>query len=131
MNENPYATSSDLSTETLAEPLRADDSLLSTARDVFLVWEKLRVIYVAILGLLTLLLVGGVGVLSLPLVQSIVFGAVVANALYFAGPIVDTYVRWLGYKRSWPRWAMFVGGTLLSIVLTIVLLSVHLLPNQP
>lgn len=76
-------------------------------------------------------LVGFSGVFDLPLAQSIVFGAVVANVLYFAGPIVDTYIRWLGYKHSWPRWTMFVGGTLLSIVFAIGLLSIHLLPNQP
>ncbi|MFN7875851.1 MAG: hypothetical protein ACK5PB_11070 [Pirellula sp.] len=131
MNDNPYAARSDLSVNKSSVPIQTDDSLLSIARGVFLVWEKLRVIYLVILSLLTISLVGFSGVFDLPLVQSIVFGAVVANVLYFAGPIVDTYIRWLGYKHSWPRWTMFVGGTLLSIVLTIGLLSIHLLPNQP
>lgn len=131
MNENPYAARTDLSVNNSSVPIQVDDSLLSIAKNVFLAWEKLRLIYLSILGLLTMSLIGFSGVFNLPLVQSIVFGAVVANVLYFAGPIVDTYIRWLGYKHSWPRWTMFVGGTLLSIVLAIGVLSIHLLPSQP
>lgn len=131
MNDNPYAARSDLGVSKSNVPGQADDTLLSIARGVFLVWEKLRIIYLGILSLLTMSLVGFSGAFDLALVQSIVFGAVVANALYFAGPIVDTYIRWLGYTHPWPRWAMFVCGTLLSMVLAIGLLSIHLLPNQP
>jgi len=65
------------------------------------------------------------------LLRLIVLGAVVANVAYFAGPTVETYVRWLGYNRAWPRWVMFIGGTLMSIVLAIGVLATELLPDQP
>ena len=61
----------------------------------------------------------------------IIEGAVVANFAYFAGPTVETYVRWLGHERMWPRWLMFGSGTLLSIVLAVGVLATALLPSQP
>ncbi len=48
--------------------------------------------------------------------------AVVANVLYLAGPAVDSYIRWLGYRESWPRMAMFTVGTAFSALLAIVIL---------
>jgi len=60
----------------------------------------------------------------------VVEGAVVANIAYFAGPTIETYVKWLGNDRAWPRWVMFVAGTLLSIVLTVGVLATERLSNQ-
>lgn len=131
MNGNPYASSANLSDEKLDSKSLTDDSLLSIARTVFLAWEKLRVIYLSLLTLLTVLLVGFSGIFNVSLMISIMLGAFFANVLYFAGPVIDTYIRWLGYTHSWPRWVMFIGGTILSIVLAIGLLGSHLLPNQP
>jgi uncharacterized protein involved in cysteine biosynthesis len=131
MNDNPYASSSKPNAEELGTEPPIDETLLGIARNVFLAWEKLRVLYLGILTLLVLLLVGFSGILNLSLMISIVFGAFFANVFYFAGPVVDTYIRWLGYRNSWPRWVMFIGGTILSIVLAIGLLGSHLLPNQP
>ena len=48
----------------------------------------------------------------------------------FLAWIVETYIKWLGYDRTWPRWLMFVGGTMLSIILTIGVLATELLPDQ-
>lgn len=131
MNENPYAVSaSPIETETPIKPTN-DESLLSIARQVFLTWEKLRILYIGILGMFTLLLVGFSGLPSLSLMITVMFGAIVSNCLYFAGPIVDTYIRWLGYRDSWPRLVMFVVGTIFSLILALGLLGAHLLPNQP
>lgn len=131
MNDNPYAISTEQSVETFDAKLPNDESLLSIAKTVFLAWEKLRVIYLCILTLLTFFLVGFSGMFNFSLMISIMFGAFFANAFYFAGPVIDTYIRWLGYTHSWPRWVMFVGGTILSIVLAIGVLGSQLLPNQP
>ncbi|MEO8270952.1 MAG: hypothetical protein ABI557_14610, partial [Aureliella sp.] len=49
----------------------------------------------------------------------IIEGAIVANACYFAGPITETYVRWLGYEGKWIRWFLFLGGTLLTAILAV------------
>ena len=43
-----------------------------------------------------------------------------ANMLYLAGPVLDTYIRWLGYRENWPRFAMFVSGTALSALLAVM-----------
>jgi uncharacterized protein YjbI with pentapeptide repeats len=109
----------------------AQTSLLAIARSVFLAWEKLRIAYLILLALITVLLTGVTGIMNLRLLRLIVLGAVVANLAYYAGPAIETYVRWLGYNRAWPRWGMFIGGTLISIVLAIGVLATELLPDQP
>ncbi len=90
----------------------------------------MRLVYVGLLVITTLLFVGPFNVLNLRILPDIVMGAVVANVAYFAGPAVETYVRWLGHNRIWPRWVMFCGGTIFSIALAIASLSSLLLPNQ-
>ncbi len=57
-------------------------------------------------------------------------GAIVANLCYFAGPIIETYVRWLGYDRKWVRWFLFVGGTVLTGMLAIATMAFMFLPDQ-
>lgn len=131
MTENPYAATTTTVYESSSDREAASGSLIAIARRVFLAWEKLRIAYVIILALITVLLTGVSGLLSMRLLQLIIEGAVVANIAYFAGPTIETYVRWLGYNRSWPRWFMFVGGTLISIVLAIGVIATELLPNQP
>ncbi|MCU0711218.1 MAG: hypothetical protein MUC43_04105 [Pirellula sp.] len=131
MNENPYAATNTANASISEDTLGEDRSLLGIARNVFLAWEKLRIIYLGILTLFTLFLVGFSGFLNYSVVMSIVIGAFFANLLYFAGPVIDTYIRWLGYRSSWPRWFMFVCGTLLSLLLALGLLGSQLLPNQP
>jgi ABC-type branched-subunit amino acid transport system permease subunit len=130
MTENPYSATT-TSSRAIPESEFAQMSLLPIARSVFLAWEKLRIVYVIILAFITILLAGATGIFNLALVRLIVLGAVVANVAYFAGPTIETYVRWLGYNRNWPRWVMFIGGTLLSIILEIVLLATELLRDQP
>lgn len=107
-----------------------DRSLLTIARNVFLAWEKLRVVYVIILGSVTVMLTGLSLNVDLPLLRLIVLGAVTANVMYFVGPTTETCVQWLGYSRPWLRWLLFVGGTLLSVLLTIGWLATELLPDQ-
>ena len=131
MTENPYTPTPATFSHAIPETDVAQGSLLAIARSVFLAWEKLRIAYVILLALITVLLTGVTGILNLRLLRLIVLGAVVANVAYFAGPTIETYVRWLGYNRAWPRWFMFIGGTLISIVLTIGVLATELLPDQP
>lgn len=131
MNDNPYSTQSHLSYEPQYFASSDVESLMSIAKTVFIAWEKLRLVYIAVLASTTFLLVGFSGIANVSLMISIAVGAFFANAFYFAGPTVDTYIRWLGYRRAWPRWVLFVGGTMLSIVLTIAWLASYLLPSQP
>lgn len=93
--------------------------------------EKLRIPYLIIPTLLTVLLIVMSEVFHLRLLRMIIPGAVAANVGFFAGPTIETYVRWLGYNKAWPRWFMFVAGTLLSMYLAVALLVMDLFPAQP
>ncbi len=131
MAENPYAAPTDTSSATTPATAHRDEQTLQTvARETFLVWEKLRVAYVAILAVITILLILPCGVFNRRLLRLTAEGAVVANLAYFAGPTIETYLKWLGYNRAWPRWVMFIGGTLLSIILAVGVLATELLPDQ-
>jgi len=121
---NPY-------TAPQAEAVRSGDTesvaqrtLGQVAKGVFLDWEKMRLAYIAILVFFTLLI--GWSELGNPIFWGVcVVGAVVTNLCYFLGPIVDTYVRWLGFRSVALRWIMFTLGTLLTmagVVVTIVTL---------
>jgi len=131
MPENPYAATQTTLSESSSEPAGTDGSLLVIARSVFFAWEKLRIPYLIILTLLTVLLIVMSGIFHLRLLRLIVLGAVAANIGFFAGPTIETYVQWLGYKETWPRWFMFVAGTLLSMYLAVALLVMDLFPAQP
>lgn len=56
-------------------------------------------------------------------------GAVIANVLFFAGPVVETYVHWLGFRQIWLRWVLFFSGTLLSLVMAFGVLLTGLMPE--
>ena len=130
MLENPYSSATDaISSEVLATDPKVG-SLQIIARETFLAWEKLRVAYVAILAVITILMIATCGLLSGRLILLAMKGALAANVLYFAGPTIETYVKWLGYDRVWPRWVMFAGGTLLSIVLAVGVLATELLADH-
>ena len=131
MSENPYSTPMTASAEPVTQvyaPSRSRD-LQEVARHVFWEWEKLRLWYVGILGILTLLLLSA-GTVDLRTLADVCAGAFAANVLYFAGPILETYIRWLGFNSNWPRRIMFTSGTLFATVLAFVYLASRLLPNQ-
>ena len=131
MKENPYASPLESSPPAAEPATDAPNSLVAIARKTFLAWEKLRILFVGILGLITVLATVPLGFPSWRLLIIIVQGAIVANLAFFAGPVVETYVRWLGYNRMWPRWLMFISGTMMTAALAIVVLASELLPNQP
>ena len=98
------------------------------ARTTFLAWERLRLIYISVLGVLTLLLGwGSFGVFEYWL--TVAAGAVVANVCFFAGPIVETYITWLGYQGKWLRTLLFTVGTLFTCVLAVAALAIYAFPN--
>jgi hypothetical protein len=118
---NPYSAPQSLeSVSFLNEP---ELSLLTLARSVFICWEKLRIVYCGLLMVVTMFILGIFDNEDRRIVILIIKGAIAANVLYFAGPIIDTYVRWLSYKSAWPRWLLFCSGTLLAMFLTAV--SLH------
>ena len=134
MTENPFSPPTEsTSSVAMSNVDNVQRSLLVIARSTFLAWEKLRIAYVSILIVITVLLVllvGPAGFLNRRLLLMTVEGAIVANVAYLAGPTIETYVKWLGYDRPWPRWVMFIGGTLLTIILAVGVLATELLPDQ-
>lgn len=118
-SDNPY--SAPLETP---HPIAADSkpgrSFGEIARATFLAWEKLRVFYVMALVVGTCL----GAAFEFPsdwaeLILVIFAGAITANVAYFAGPIIETYVTWLGYRGTWLRKSLFVAGTLFAFMLSV------------
>jgi len=100
---------------------------MSIAKATFLAWERLRIPFVVVLGLITLFLAGP-NLIELQTLIVVAVGAVIANLCFFAGPIVETYVCWLGYEQKWVRWFLFVGGTALTALLAVDTLASMFLP---
>lgn len=126
-DENPYAApAADGESARLLEP--EPQGFGAIARPTFLAWERLRVAYVAMLGLLTIGICGST-ILVPSVLMSILVGAVFANIGFFAGPAVESYARWLGYKGQWLRLFLFTGGTTLTALLAIA--SLATMPAPP
>ena len=111
---NPYAAPS---VQHDAVVPAVDAPFAAVARNIFVQWEKLRPLYLAALAGFCLLMLGPIGLTRDNVIGVLVTGAIAANILYFAGPVVEGYVAWLGYRPKWLRWLLFVGGTLLSAFL--------------
>jgi hypothetical protein len=137
MTDNPYSSpTTDKSIGRDSSAVESGSSIATLAKPVFISWEWLRIVYILLLGALTMMLTipgaiyNGSQLLTLRGLIMIAVGAIVANVCYFAGPIIETYVRWLGYSRKWVRWFLFAGGTVLTAILALVSLASGLIPDQ-
>ncbi len=128
MTDNPYAVGPVAERSAVVNSNPASESPMELARSVFLAWEKLRPVFIGILGVPTLVMVGFSGQRDLSLVFLIAFGAIVANACYMAGPIAETYLRWLGLRSPYIRLGMFGAGTILTLVAAFLSLGTYLKP---
>lgn len=107
----------------------ATDSFAVEARSIFRRWEYLRLWYNGILVVWTLVWIGSLAWASIPadmalrqkMLRSFVgfalFGGIVANLCYFAGPILESYLTWLGVKPPRLRLGLFAVGTLFTMCL--------------
>ncbi len=119
MKENPYAAPPTDDPDELAGGLAEDVPLSLMIRPIFLSWEKLRLVYNAILILITLGLMTFQSHLfsNVEFWTAVVFGALVANACFFLGPIIEAYVTWLGYRNVGLRVFLFISGTVVACIL--------------
>jgi hypothetical protein len=123
-SDNPFSAPSKTIESHTSESSQMDDSLGVIAKRTFLAWEKLRLLYNAVLVVETI----AIGLAAHPLLLqpefwvSSVMGAVFANACFFLGPIIETYVAWLGHPSRTLRLVMFIVGTVVSCLLVIVAL---------
>lgn len=96
---------------------RITEALGIPPRRLLLEWEKGRILYNAVL-------VGFVLYFAFPALAHSPFwlfliqGAVIANLCFFAGPLAEAYLRYLGLRHPLVRAALLVGGTLLALFLT-------------
>lgn len=104
---------------------------MADARPIFLRWEKLRLLYNLIVGVVGLLAIAphvidrinpdflpGPAMPPLLLVLGMASYALAANVCYFVGPALETYLAWLGLKIRHLTAALFVAGALFSVALT-------------
>ena len=123
--ENPYTAPTDTPL-----PVETGDerSLMEIAKSTFLAWEKLRIFYIAILAIFCIVCIlvvssvqantmAGLSHSWVELLFALIGGAVFANVCFFAGPIVETYVCWLGASAGWLRISLFAIGTIFTSVL--------------
>lgn len=100
----------------------------------FVAWEKLRVPYNLILGIVALvavLVVDGSLLLDLDALERMAAAAIAANACFFAGHIVDCYATWLFGRLPWIRPILFALGTIGSVLVTLVVILEVMLGNLP
>ncbi len=122
MSLNPYQPVED---QVHAEENLPHIPLDQLARRIFVAWERLRIVYNAILAVTVICVVAVYFAqyrpASLPL--SGFFGIIVpvvgANLCFFAGPIVETYVAWLGLRTETLRMVLMFFGTALSMMIAV------------
>ncbi len=125
INDAPSSTADD----GLNAPPPPTSSTAEMLRSTFFLWEQLRLIYnlVLVVVVVTVTAWNDPSKFLLPHFWGLVIpGAVVANLCFFAGPVADSYLRWLGLRHESVTAGIFTLGTLLAIVLAIF--SVTVLP---
>ena len=82
-----------------------------SARTVFLAWERLRLIFNAVLTI-TVLALGSSFLADRACWRPLVYGAILVNICFCMGPVGEGYLSLIGIERRIGRWAVFVIGTL-------------------
>ncbi|HTN77017.1 MAG TPA: hypothetical protein VL096_17280 [Pirellulaceae bacterium] len=115
MSENPYAASL-VEQERIASPVPPLPQE-ATAREVFVAWEKLRLLFNGTLAAVTLLgAVTGMGALDN---QVWVLSAISFNVLFCVGPVCEGYLTLIGITRRAARVFLFGGGTIAACAMTV------------
>lgn len=106
-------------------------------RNIFRSWEKLRIVYNLVMLVVAILAIYSAyqdttcdapQIHPVALAMGIALAAMAANLLYFAGPVLEAYVAWLGGRTRLLRWLLFIGGVMISIVLELAVLGKLLAP---
>jgi hypothetical protein len=111
---------------------RVPSSFWDEARSTFLHWEQLRILYNAVLVMLTCSFVFGFKpeMATDPVFWLEAFaGAVGANLCFFLGPIADCYIRWLGYRSQVVTYGVFGVGMAFACLVTLVASALTVNPN--
>jgi hypothetical protein len=95
------------------------------AMQIFFAWEKLRLLFNAILTVVTVAIILWEGASVLVLVL-LIGEAVVINLCFCAGPVGEGYLAWIGLNRTFVRWSLFAVGTIVTGTVIVGLLPSHL-----
>lgn len=118
---------------TTPDPMEVPRSpFMNELRATFLYWERLRIIYNAVLVVLTCTMVFGFrpDLASDPgFWAGAVLAAVAANVCFFLGPIADCYVCWLGYHSRIVTYGLFGVGMAFATLVTLVAAMLTINPN--
>jgi hypothetical protein len=123
-----------MSEEASQESTLSEPTFLQIAKPIFLGWERIRLVYLFVNGLLCIALLMS----SEPTPdQQLEFwliclaGGFVANVCYFAGPVVESYAAWLGFGyHKWLRPILFILGTLFTLLAAASVLASLLFPFE-
>ncbi|MDX1962144.1 MAG: hypothetical protein SFX18_03260 [Pirellulales bacterium] len=87
-------------------------------REIFLRWERLRLVFNAVLVALSLIVGSAFGLLNTFRFWLLcVEGGIVLNICYFAGPVVESYFTWLtGRELKDMGFILFILGTILCML---------------
>ncbi|MHC5021061.1 MAG: hypothetical protein ACYTGX_13310 [Planctomycetota bacterium] len=115
----------------MGEPvLPAEPAAEETAHQVWLAWEKLRVIYNVILLLETTVLAGKM--FTTPRGLGFLVGAAIgANLCFCAGPVLEGYLRVLQMPRRIARWLLFIGGCIIAVVVAFLAILSEAFAGMP
>lgn len=105
------------------ETVTEQTTFWTDVRTTFLHWEKLRIIYNMVLVALTCIATFGLKPeLALdPGFWLLAIGAgLAANVCFFAGPLSESYIRWLGYRSAVLTYGLFGAGMAFSSAVTLV-----------
>lgn len=134
-SKNPFATPGPEPDHSKPAPDDWLARLLPDAKATFRRWESWRLIYCAVCILATfgfLLLFDKFPATLFPdpppaqrlnsWIEFVVAG-IIANIFFFAGPVVDTYVSWLGLKTRWVGIGLLVLGTAFTVFAAFLAIS--------
>lgn len=106
--------------------------LLMEIRRVLRAWERLRLVYNALLTVLVVIFVFAFSpeLLKPELMPKLLLNIIGANLLFFAGPVVESWCVLIGWKLKGLRNALMTLGTLLALGLATAELLSTLLPGS-
>jgi hypothetical protein len=123
---NPYSApeeSGDFPTSLSA--LSDRDHRCLTVGQVVVTWEKLRILYNGILGVEAIFVFfAGWSMGNNPgdILESLLLGALIANLCFCAGPVIDGYLSWFGFRSRAITWVIFLIGLGIAVLLGLAFL---------
>ena len=101
-----------------------------TAKQIFIAWEKLRLLYN---GVLVMVVVFVTGSAAWDLIPNLIEAAIVANLCFCVGPVLEGYANCCGMRRRTARWLVFCLGLGIAIGYTVEVANriMHHLPVWP